>query len=232
MGGSTHTHSSFFSASFLLLSVSFHPFLPWPFSPCLPPYRARHATCWLSVSTQKATAATLAYFLFFIYLFIFSLASLFLLHEYSVSVSLRTYLLPQVLIYLPSSLSAVWRRIHELSGKHPLRPAPVLHIRNTLISNPLEVATELGTHFSLVSCGSHLPPQFILLKAAREQNPITFTLSSDYSYNAPFSIAELSSALQSCKNTCEGPDGVHYQMLKHLTPHLYPFYWPFSTVYD
>ncbi len=43
-------------------------------------------------------------------------------------------------------------------------------------------------------------------------------MSSDNPYNAPFSHSELSSALQSCRNTSKGPDGVHYQMLRHLPP--------------
>ena len=115
-----------------------------------------------------------------------------------------------------TSISAVWRRIHKLSGKHPPHPAPVLHIRDILISEPVEVANELGNYFSQVSSGSHLSPHFSSIKTIKERTPITFTLSSDESYNAPFSSSELNAALQSCRNTHEGPDGIHYRMLRHL----------------
>ena len=38
------------------------------------------------------------------------------------------------------------------------------------------------------------------------------------SYNAPFSSIELTLAFKSCHNTCEGLDGIHNLMLKHLPP--------------
>ena len=100
-------------------------------------------------------------------------------------------------------ISAVWRRIHKLFGKHPPHPAPVLHIHNNLISDPLQVATELGAFFSQVSSGSHLSPPFSSLKSDKEHTPISFSLSSTEPYNAPFS-SEIYNTLQSCRNTHEG----------------------------
>ena len=115
-------------------------------------------------------------------------------------------------------IASVWRRIHKLSGKHPPQPSPALHMPHAIIAEPLQVATELGSFFSQVSDTSQLSPQFSALKAARERTPIVFPLSSTEHYNAPFSSSEFASALQSCRNTCEGPDGIHYQMLRHLSP--------------
>lgn len=79
-----------------------------------------------------------------------------------------------------------------------------------------QVADALGQHFSYVSTGSHLSPTFHRIKYASESVPISFTLSSTGAINAAFSPRELSSALQSCKDTSEGLDGIHYSMLKHL----------------
>ena len=115
-------------------------------------------------------------------------------------------------------LTSVWRRIHKLSGKHPPISPPVLHLHDEDVADPLRVATELGTYFSQVSSGSHLSPHFTTLKTTRERIPVIFTLSSSAPYNVPFSPLELTSALKSCRNTCEGPDGVHNMMLKHLPP--------------
>ena len=115
-------------------------------------------------------------------------------------------------------LASVWRRIHKLSGKHPPPSAPVLHLNDISIADPLQVATELGQYFSHISSGSHLSPHFQALKITRERTPITFSVSSSPSYNAPFTVSELTSALKNCRNTCEGPDGIHNQMLRHLLP--------------
>ena len=115
-------------------------------------------------------------------------------------------------------LSAIWRKVHKLSGKHPPLNAPVLKIQNTSIADPLKIANTLGSHFSQISSGSHLTPQFHNLKSTKERTPITFSLSSETHYNSPFTISELTSALHSCHNTREGPDHIHYLMLKHLPP--------------
>lgn len=115
-------------------------------------------------------------------------------------------------------LPAVWRKVHKLSGKHPPMKAPVLTVRNTSVADPIHVANTLGSHFSQISSGSHLTPQFHTLKSAMERNPITFTLSSEPHYNSPFSLTELTSALRTCHKTREGLDHIHYLMLKHLPP--------------
>ena len=115
-------------------------------------------------------------------------------------------------------IASVWRRVHKLSGKHPPTPSPALHTPHEVLAEPLQVATELGSFFSQVSDTSQLSPRFTALKAARERTPVVFPLSSAECYNVPFSSSELDSALQSCRNTCEGPDGIHYQMLRHLSP--------------
>ena len=60
-------------------------------------------------------------------------------------------------LFFLSPLSAIWRRIHKISGKHPHSSAPVLHINNEYIVDPLLVANELGSFFSKISSGSHLP---------------------------------------------------------------------------
>ena len=47
---------------------------------------------------------------------------------------------------------------------------------------------------------------------------ITFIFYNVYTaINARFSFQELNQALQSCKHTSEGLDGIHYKMLKHLS---------------
>ena len=69
--------------------------------------------------------------------------------------------------FLTSSyISPIWRRIHKLFGKHPPSPAPVLHINDEHFADPLLVPNELGSFFSKISSGSHLPPQFTNIKSS------------------------------------------------------------------
>lgn len=95
-------------------------------------------------------------------------------------------------------------RIHKLAGKHPPHTAPVLHIRNTLISEPSQVATELAAYFS-----SHLSPHFYFIKTAKECTPSPILILYR-TLPSPFSSAELLSALLSCHNTHKDLDCIHY----------------------
>ena len=113
--------------------------------------------------------------------------------------------------------ASVWRRIQKISGKHPPLVAPVLTLPEGEIAEPIHVATELGSHFSRISSGSHLPLEFLALKSTCELTSLTFTLSSSSSYNSSFTLSELIYALRHCRNTSAGPDDIHYQMLRHLS---------------
>ena len=53
-------------------------------------------------------------------------------------------------------------------------------------------------------------------KARGDTSDIDFTSSQQMSYNEPFTILELKSAIAGLKCTAEGPDGVHNEMLRHL----------------
>ena len=117
-----------------------------------------------------------------------------------------------------TSPAAVWSRIRRISGKHVPPPSPVLSLGGLSVADTSQVADALGQHFSNISTGSHLSPAFRRIKSVSETVPISFSLSSIGAINAVFSPRELSSALQSCGNTSEGLDGIHYLMLKHLPP--------------
>ncbi len=125
-------------------------------------------------------------------------------------------------LIVDTPLSAVGRKVHKLSGKHPPVNAPV-KIQNTTTADHLEVANTLSSHFSQISSGSQLSPQFHTLKSIKKCTPITFSLSSETHYNSSFTTSELTSALHSCHNTREGPDHIHYYMLKQLPPSSLPF---------
>ena len=99
----------------------------------------------------------------------------------------------------------------------------VLHANKTCMADPGMVAGTIGLYYSKISEGGHLSQDFHSLKTQAESSPIQFRLSSEESYNAPFSTHELSTVIHSCKNTSEGLDEVHYRMLKHLSPEAMKF---------
>ena len=113
--------------------------------------------------------------------------------------------------------SSVWKRIRKIAGKHLPQPSPVLSIGTQSVADPLQVAECLASHFSQISTGSHLPPQFQSFKVRSTLSPVTFTLSSIEPYNAPFTLHELHAALSFCQDTSAGPDHIHYNMIRHLS---------------
>ena len=114
-------------------------------------------------------------------------------------------------------MTSVWRKVHKISGKYVTNPTPVLSIGGNIIANPEEVAEKLADHFSNISKGKHLSNEFHSIKIRQEQQPINFYTDIHEDYNDPFTLKELVSSLSKCKSTAEGPDDIHYEMLKHLS---------------
>lgn len=210
----TYFSASILSAAFITIPRTTRPFtskcVPWWNPDCAKALRRKRAA-WSSYRCKRNTPGQLTAFIAFKR----ASAQLKRVIKTSKTSSWRSYVSS---ISSSTPISAIWKRIYKISGKHPPSPAPVLHIHNKHIAEPLEVARELGAFFSQISRGSHLPPQFINIKSTAERKHITFSLSSTESYNIPFSSSELLSALKSCRNTCEGIDGIHYLMIKHLSP--------------
>ncbi len=114
-------------------------------------------------------------------------------------------------------IAAIWSRIRRISGKHVPPPSPVLALDRRSVADASQVVDALGQHLSHASTGSRLSPTFHRIKSVSESVPISFILPSTGVINAAFSPRELSSALQSCRDTSDGLDGIHYSMLKHLS---------------
>ena len=142
-------------------------------------------------------------------------------------------------------ITAVWQKIHKIAGKYQRNVAPVIIHNGIKIAEPKEVAEILAEHFSRISRGDHLSRTFLNHKVLEERNILDFNTQRYFSYNENFSMNELLSALSKCRPTAAGPDGIHYEFLKHLpikgqeflldiynkifTTHDYPE-WNFSTI--
>ena len=113
-------------------------------------------------------------------------------------------------------ITAVWQKIHKIVGKYQRNVAPIIIQNGIKIADPKEVAEILAKHFSQISRGDHLSKRFLNHKVLEERHILDFSTTRYFSYNDVFSMRELLSALSKCKPTAAGPDGIHYEFLKHL----------------
>ena len=111
-------------------------------------------------------------------------------------------------------IRVVWRKIRKLSGKFIPSPLPALKINNSLITEPTQVADELGKHFSEISSPNNYSPEFQNIRDA--QISLKFESGKYESYNSQFSLREFEEALSSTEATAPGEDSILYEMLKHL----------------
>ncbi len=93
-----------------------------------------------------------------------------------------------------TSLSAVWRNVYKLNGKHhiSLTGNTLSLTLQFLVQNTSIAPDTLGSRFSQIGERSHLAPQFQTLKSTNECHPVILFR--------------------------EGPDHIHYLLLKHLPP--------------
>ena len=144
-------------------------------------------------------------------------------------------------------MSKVWSRVCKMRGLYKPHPPPI--IRNTnqeLISEPEAVAEVLADHYESVSSSENYSNTFRRIQANSESNRLNFTINSNLSYNAPFTISELNHSLRNCKNSAPGQDKISYKMIykshitaKHFllsiynkiwTTHEFPTLWRMGTV--
>ena len=84
------------------------------------------------------------------------------------------------------------------------------------MSEPSAVAEKLASAFASVSSRGFASARFAALRAVVEARSLDFSSLGDATYNVPFSLRELRSTLQTCRDTAPGPDDVPYFMLLYL----------------
>jgi len=115
-----------------------------------------------------------------------------------------------------TSSKKVWNMIRKISGKTIRTPLSHLAKGNQLITDPQEIANTLAETFAHNSSSEHYSPSFQAFKQQEEKLLPDFSSSNQENYNLPFSIDELSNALDQSKDTASGPDNIHYQLIKNL----------------
>lgn len=113
-------------------------------------------------------------------------------------------------------MKKIWNMVRRISGKPTSTGCSHLKVNGVNIEQPADIANTMASTLSYNSSSDHYNPKFRRYKAHQEQWPINFPSDNSESYNQPFSLTELQTALKSAHDSATGPDNVHYQMLKHL----------------
>lgn len=112
------------------------------------------------------------------------------------------------------SAKTVWDRVRKVSGTYSAFTVPLFDGNKGLA----EQANILAEYFAKVSSSAQYSESFLRYKERAEKRIIKMNLSNEDAYNAPFSMAELHLAIAQGKSQAAGPDRIHYEMLRHLTP--------------
>ena len=115
-------------------------------------------------------------------------------------------------------LSHIWRIIKAFTSKRdPISAFPQLVIGSKEYSDPNEVVLQFANHYASVSSHSSYSDE----QHHRFDNLLqscNIELGSTEDYNKPFTLQELAMAITQSGNTSVGPDGLHYQFFKNLSP--------------
>jgi ribonuclease HI len=110
----------------------------------------------------------------------------------------------------------VWDMVRKITGKNAHTSIKHLLSNGTLITDTVDIANTLAKTFSYNSSTNHYTPKFQQYKIIQEINQPNFNTNNSESYNYLFSIEELEGAIRTSSDSAPGPDGIHYQFLKHL----------------
>ena len=117
-----------------------------------------------------------------------------------------------------TSPAKVWKSIRKIKGKRSSSGVKHLKINGKLVTDRKSISNLLAETISTNSSSDNFPRAFQALKAQKERKNLNFSSDNSEDYNAPFSLIDITHALQKTKNSATGPDDVHYELLKHL-PH-------------
>lgn len=113
-------------------------------------------------------------------------------------------------------LNLIYSRINKINGNRSNHATPCIIVNNNQLHHPKEVANAIGDHFAQISSKSRLSPS---LRQA-ESVHLDFSTQESHPYNDAFSLLEFNNSLRKCRNTAPGPDSIHYEMIKNLSPNM------------
>ena len=115
----------------------------------------------------------------------------------------------------------VWKKISKIKGKYSPKPPPTLKINGQVISQPKEVASKLAEHYATASVKTKNLYSLEYNQARTKRRKAPFSRRGgghpdNECLNASFSLRELETQLEQCKDSAPGPDGIMTSMVEHL----------------
>ena len=123
-----------------------------------------------------------------------------------------------------SNISKVWSVVRSLSGFSSFKPLPTLVSSNATVRSDKAKADVLSETFAAVSKTDNYSDAFLQHRASVENRYLqSLELHNETEdFNRPFTMAELTAAIQSRPNSSPGQDTVCYMMLKNLSKQALP----------
>ena len=115
-------------------------------------------------------------------------------------------------------MNKIWNMINRIKGRKNSATVKHLSVNNNLITDKRDIANTLAEQLAYNSSSNQCSDKFLKFKHNDEKKKINFSSSNDEVYNKEFSSDELKLSLNRAHDTAEGPDKIHYQLLKHLPP--------------
>lgn len=110
-------------------------------------------------------------------------------------------------------------KINRIRGNYKSISIPIINVNQMEHTDPHVIANLLGKEFQDDSSSQNYNNSFESnINSINEMLAmIEHTNIASYHYNSDFTINELHDTLRKCKGSSPGPDGVHYDMIKHLS---------------
>ena len=119
-------------------------------------------------------------------------------------------------------ITQIWQRVRKMKGKYTPASSPVLSIDGNSVAEPARVAEHFANQFASISRPDVATPEG-RKRLREEQKNIDFSSPGGESYNVPFELRELLSALKTCDDSTPGPDDVPYALVRHLNVECFNF---------
>ena len=115
----------------------------------------------------------------------------------------------------------VWKKVDKIKGKYQPKPPPTLKVNGTTLIKPKEVATALAEHYASASVKTKNLHHTAHDRAQIKRRRAPFSMREGYPanalLNAPFTLKEMETQLDQCKDSAPGPDDITISMIKHRT---------------
>ena len=105
-------------------------------------------------------------------------------------------------------MSQVFKRVWKIAGKFSPGPPLILNVNGDKVSDSQAVANTLAETFSFVSSRASRSPAMRRQFVADEARQLDFSSCGGESYNVPYSLSELRSALSLYKDSSPVSDNI------------------------